>query len=328
MARKLSLRVGYVPVVGITHGRQITAANTGLNYHGVSAASLVSQGATVISGNNQVISGKAFTGTVSITGSGNTLQDFTITQGGANTYGLNISGSGNTVVGGKIAPTNGTSMYCAVGVGDNAANTTLTGLDVSGAENLLQTTGSGLVVKSCYGHDASVISDTAGHVDGVEMMSGSILFQFNRWEEGPLKGDGAFNISPYAATHAVTYAQVWDNFIDGGQNHLLVDNQTTNSNAIQGVSVLRNDFGGHTNPASPGIYSPFYNRNGRAVVETTAALAATPTAVHWPSSGADANYWAECYRVVTGINPDGSAVASDTGVLSPDKSGLICTATG
>lgn len=294
-----SVKIGSMPGGGgtVTHGQQINATNTGIVGAGISEASLTASGSVTYSTAGATVSGLKVTGTISLQGNNITLRNCVIVQGGANSYGLIIDGSGCLVENVTIrTPSSSVSMLSTIIVG--GSNATVRRCDASGGENILTSNGVGALYQENYFHDCSIVSDTAGHADVAEVYNGSATFQRNRMAMG-MTVDGVINAAPYSG-QKVDYLRVWDNFLDGGQAHLLIDNQAL---YVHNVEVLRNIMGGHTGGAG---YNELQNNDGRPIVTTAADLAANPDAIYW-GQGADANTWGEC---------------SD---LSPDRTGQVIT---
>lgn len=281
----------------ITHGQQINATNTGIVGAGIAESSLTPSGSVTFSSSGATISGLKVTGTLSLQGSNITLRNCVVVQGGANSFGLVVDGSGCTVENVTVRPPSGSvSMLSSIIVGGN--NVAIRRCDASGGENILTSNGFGVLYEENYFHGSSIVSDPAGHADVCEVYNGSATFQRNRMVMG-MTVDGVINAAPYSG-QKVDYVRVWDNFLDGGQAHLLIDNQAL---YVHNVEVLRNIMGGHTGGAG---YNELQNNDGRPIVTTAAALAANPDAIYW-GQGADANTWGEC---------------SD---LSPDRTGQTIT---
>lgn len=312
MARSVGVQVGSQP---ITHGVMMGESNTGLNYRGVSRASLTYMpGPQTFSTAGVTIQGKIFDSRIDITANNITIQDCLMYGGSLNEFGFLMANgiSGTTFSGVDIRRDTDLSWYICLQVADGCTNTIITRCNLSGGKTQLTNYGDNTQVTYSYFHDTDLTSDPTNHPDNIEWYGGNNgLIQYCSLPMGPVKYDGSINISPYDSgiSRSVLGLNIYDNFIDGGQGHILVDNQGTGQ--VTNVQVLRNLFGGHTNPdtvMSFGIYHTFTDEDARGTVTTVAQQTANPQALLWPLSGADANYWYGC------------------GDLSPDNSGLVAPA--
>ncbi|MBO0885533.1 MAG: right-handed parallel beta-helix repeat-containing protein [Mycobacterium sp.] len=281
-------------------GEARNATNTGLAGDTVSAAALTRVSGSITYGsahNGQTISRKSYTGTVTITGSHITIKDCTLTAAGANTAGFVLRGNHNTVQNCTITSPAGQSMYEPVWVfGDSNS---VVANNISRGENLITTYGTNVRITRNYLHNASIASNPRnGDPDGIEICGGGpTLIDSNRITEGLLY-ESPINVAPYNS-YTVVNLTVSNNFLDNGQSMTLVDNQSTakpGRAGITGTRILHNAFGGHTNPdtgGSFGRYKALENYENRPIVQTDASLAATPTDIEWPTSGAYVNRWEE-----------------------------------
>jgi hypothetical protein len=266
----------------------------------------VQAGATYDSGyNGLTISGRKFTDTVVVSGNNITIENCLVENGGLNTFGFYVTGSNVTIRNCTVRPQVGTSYYCAISLTDSDGAQVI-GCDISGGENNIAASSTNTLVDMCYIHDPSIASDPAGHPDGFELftLSNFTISRCRILHLGYI--DGAINLSPFGTTGSDSDGlYVYDNFIDGGQEHLLIDNQAADGTELNNIRVLRNVMGGHTDVGTFGRYNPLLDHDNRGTVETLLEQQADPTAIVWPTSGPDANHWGEC---------------SD---LTPDKTGQI-----
>jgi Right handed beta helix region len=257
--------------------------------------------------NGQTISLKAYTGQVNISGSNITIKDCTLTNGGKDSIGFQITGANDTIDHCTITSPANQSMYEPVWVLAAASNVKVTRNDISRGSNLLTTYGAGVLIQNNYMHDTESASDPSDHPDAIEVYGGhDVDIKANRIVEGNLY-DAPVNYAPYGSNTGNNLT-IEDNFLDNGQSDVLVDNQNSQGKPLTNTRVLRNALGGHQNPdtgGSFGRYHPLLNEQSRTIVQDEAGLAANPSAIEWPSSGVNANYWEE--------NSD----------LTPDKDGQV-----
>ena len=277
----------------LVDGRARNATNTGFAGDGVSSGSL-----TPVSGNptysttNQAVTGKSFTGLVTVTASGVTFKDCLFAGGGANWVPLAISSSATNCVVDHctFAPTSGQTFYIAIHA--NGSGTVISKCDISGTENgITIDNGSvtGVTIDSNYIHDL-VGSDN----DCIEVYAGTnVTIKNNYLYTGTGTGqESSINIAPWQGSVSVSNCVVQDNFMDGGNTSMVVDLQSTGT--IHGTKVVRNWFGGHNNTGVWGRYMCLQNNDSRSYVNDDTALASSPDAIEWPSSGTDANHWWGC----------------------------------
>ncbi len=292
MPRSLSVRVGWVPAVVapvVGSGQSINATNTGLAYAGVLESALTSMAAQTVTTGNQTITGKTITGMLKLSGDNITVRNCVIVNSGASAFGVVMDGANCRLENCVVRRPANASMLCSVIVG--GTNAVISRCDLSGGENIVTSEGVGTVIEDSYLHDISIISNPSGHADVVEVYDGSATIRRNRMVMGATV-DGVVNIAPYSAGMAVTSCLIDDNFMDGGQAHVLIDNQ---AGGISNVKVRRN---GHT--ASSGgfpAYNALQNNDGRPIVTTEAAQASNPDAILWGTE-ADKNVWGETGSLV------------------------------
>jgi hypothetical protein len=292
-------------------GQAINASNTGLAGAGVDESSLVPD-ATVnydASFNGQTISGKLYAHRINISGNNITIKDCKVLTGGLDVFGINVTGDGNTVDHCTVTAPAGQSLYEPIFLAPGSVGDMVSRNDISRGENLHTTYGSNAQIVENYLHDNATDSNPSDHPDGIEVYGGGpVVIARNRIAESS-PYDSPLNAAPWGS-YTLTDMSVVDNFIDGGQEMLIVYNQNSGG-FLRNTRVLRNAMGGHTNPVtnmSFGIYKALL-RDGRAVVDTEAQLAANPNAILWPTSGVDVNRWEE------------------TGSLVPDRTGQVVLST-
>lgn len=307
MGRTYAITVGSLPAVGgISHGQQVNASNTGLVALGLDDTDLISTPGAVYSTPGQTITNRLFTDQVRITANNITLRNCKIRwAGSANAKAVIVTGSNVTLKNCLIVPSSG-SWYMGVNA-SGGSGLTIDACDISGCENLL-TIDAGVdnvTVQYSYMHDSSAVSNPGGHRDVIEVYGGSNhSIRMNRLVHPPGE-TAAINVAPFYSNTSVSNVNVDDNFIDGGNMHVCVDKQSTGTQTF--LRFRRNVMGGHTDPAVAGRYYALNDVKGVGLVDTEAALAATPTKILWPATGPDVNRWGEC---------------SD---LTPDRTGQIIT---
>lgn len=295
MARTIAVRVGNP---GVLDGRFIAAANTGLNYSGGGA--LTPTGSTTYSTPGQVVTGKAFSGTVTLDAPGITLTGCSIGGGGTDSFGVVVStGADNCAVTGNLFLP-GSTFYKAIAV--LAAGLTVLRNDISLSENGITLDGgspASCTIRENYFHNLS-----GADTDGVEVYNGNNhLIINNRIDQSDSAEiiESGVNIAPYAGANSVGNCVITGNYIQGPMNTLtLVDLQSTGS--ITGTKIYGNWFGGNTNPGVFGHYMCLQNNQGRDLTNDDAAEAADPNGILWPTTagGSAFNYWWNC----AGLTPD------------------------
>lgn len=306
MARNVSVQVGSQPN---PHGIQMGESNTGLNYRGVSRSSLTpTLGPQTYSTANQTIQGKYFDNTVHISANNITVQDCLMEGGALNRFGFVVDSgvTGTTFSGVTVRKGVNASWYICMFVSPTASGTVATRCDLSGGKTQFTNHGDNTQLTYSYLHDTDLTSDLTNHPDNIEWYGGSNgLIQYCSLPMGIIQFDASINIAPFS-TYVVNGLNIYDNWIDGGQAQIICNG---GSNSVTYVQVLRNLFGGHSNPdtvQSFGIYMPASYWAAQGICDTAAQqTASSGVKFLWPSSGADANYYTGC---------------SD---LSPDKTGLI-----
>lgn len=297
MARTISIRVGTPPVVD---GRQISSADTALNYLGIDPASLTPQATTTYSTPGQTVTGKAFTGPVTLAADNITLQGNSIGGGGADTFAVVVTGNNCTVTGNLILPTGGNAFYIAVSV--QASGLTLLRNDISQCENgVTMDAGApaNVTIRENYIHNL-----TGPDCDCIEVYNGSnILIVNNRLDQSDSAEitESAVNIAPYGGSRSVSNVVITGNYLNGPCNTLtLVDLQSTGT--ITGTKVYGNYMGGNTNTGVFGHYMCLQNSQSRPLTNDDAGEAANPNSILWPTTagGSAFNYWYNC----AGLTPD------------------------
>lgn len=288
----------------VVHGRDVHAdgSNTGIAGIGVSSGSLTNTGATTYSTNGQTITGRRFTGTVSITGSNITLSGCQIDLAGSFSKGIYVTGNNVTIEDCTIFATSGQSMYMCIHA-SGGTGLMIRRVNATGGENVVTIETSGVTIEDSYLHHPSNASNPGGHKDVIEVYGGSdTLIQRSRLVHDADE-TAVINIAPWFGSTSVANTIVQDCYIDGGIMHFVVDLQSTGT--ITYTKVLRNDMGGHTAPGVIGRYAALNNSDGRSVVNTQAAQNSAPNSILWPTSGGDQSYWVDCAD------------------LSPDRTGQV-----
>lgn len=194
---------------------------------------------------------------------------------------------------------------------DNGGSFTLFTMDGAGSqlyrchgyhgENIVTTAANDALIDECYLHDPQnpVLEDWAlahgtdgPHLDVVEVYGGLGVTIRKTKMTMHAEETACVNIAPFFGSVSVDDCDVEDNYFDGGNAHTLVDLQS--SGFVHNVRFKRNRGGGHTNPNVIGRYAALRNSDHRGFAETLAEQAADPDLIYWPTSGADASYWANC----------------------------------
>ncbi len=294
------------------------ASNTGLAGAGISESSLVAQGAITYgtSNNGQTITGKKFTGTVAVSASNFTLRGCLIEVGGGD-YGVRVKGGSNFLLEDCTIRTTGSAGYTGV-LTEGGSFTTVNRCNISMFENGMSLNGgTDFTLDSSYIHHTK--PQSGGHTDAVEIYGGSrIVLKNSTIMDLPFSNGStsAVNIAPWWGSTIVDECTVQDCFLDGGNMHVVVDLQSTGY--IRHVRFLRNKMGGHSKPDVGGIYWALNNADGRSIVQTEAALQASPNSILWPTSGPDVNRWDYCRN---------GPFKADYNLtdLTPDRTGQIIT---
>lgn len=293
---------------GITHGRQVNATNTGIAKWGLTAGSLAAASSGTVSTPGTVITEKRFSAGILVTGNNVTIrrcliEDVAAAAGViATVRAANVRFEDCT-----IRPSSGSCWQGIFGEdGGGYDGLIISGCDVSGCENnmSLNDSPSSVTVEYSYIHDSSNVSNPGGHQDCIEVYGGTnILFTKSRITHNNMD-TATFNLAPWSGPSYVNGCNIFDCFIDGGNQVVLEDAQSRDTGGyVRNLRVLRCDIGGHQNPAV-GRYIAWSQSDGEADAdgpavsrprhETEAALAATPNGYLWPSTGPDVNRWAEC----------------------------------
>lgn len=302
------IRPSYGQVQGITHGRQVNATNTGIAKWGLTAGALTAAASGTISANGTVITERRFSSGVFVSGNNVTLRRCLIEDvGAAAGVIVKIAGTNVTLEDCTIRPSSGSCWQAILGEdGTNYSGLLITGCDVSGCENnmSLNDSPSSVTVEYSYFHDSRNTSNPSGHKDCIEVYGGTnVLFSKSRITHNDMD-TATFNLAPWSGPSYVDGCNIFDCFIDGGNQVVLEDAQSRDTGGyVRNLRVLRCDVGGHQNPAT-GRYSAWSQSDGEADAdgppvsrprhETEAALAAAPNGYLWPSTGPDVNRWAEC----------------------------------
>jgi hypothetical protein len=263
-------------------------------------ASLGAAGATTYgtSFNGQTVSGLHYSGTVVINANNFTLQDCAVTPAGDTSDGVNgveINGSNDTVQNCTIAPSKN-KLFDGILPQGSATGTVINADDITGAENNISIyqTGS-ITIEWSYIHDPET-ADTGGHVDGIEVYSGNgVTIKDNYLFSTPSElVVTQVNMAPWSSGSYVLWlanVSITDNYLDGGNMHILYDaSQTSHNPPISGVVIERNIVGGHNTQG----FGPDWVLNddtGNPVVQTDAQEVASPTSIEFPTSGPNANIY-------------------------------------
>ena len=312
------------PPVFFAPGQAMNATNTGYAGDGLTAADLTPVTGPVTYGtafNGQTITGKAYSNTVTVTGSNITIRDCSLTYGGLDTFGFRLAGSNNRVDHCTITSPAGQSMYEPVFFNPGSNGNSATYNNISRGAQAITTYGVNVTIANNYTHDTSTASDSTQHPDGIEVYGGGpVLIRDNRIEEdNPY--DAPINVAPWGS-YKVQGLTVQGNFLDNGQSIILLDNQNSSCAGATGdclinTRVLRNAFGGHQCPASNvycfHVFHPTLLYEARSFVQTDAALTSNPNNVLFPTTGPDVNRWEESNDIATPSTPhDGDIVTPGT----------------
>lgn len=284
----------------ITHGSQINATNTGIAGIGVARSSLaVVSASQTVTNSGAVISDKLFLDGIVINADNVRVTGCQFECHGINAMAIQINGLNCIIEDTTIVADGGGSTYECIMINNNGA--IVRRVDASISENIITVSADNVLIQESYLHDTSNLSNPAAHQDVIEVYGGSnVTIQRNRIF---MHADetSCINIAPWFGASSSNNVIVDDNWIDGGNSHILVDLQSTGT--INGTKVRRNIMGGHTNPLY-GRYSPFQNNDNRIIVQTDAAQTASPGSIMWPTSGPDASHWGNCSDLV----PDNTGV--------------------
>ena len=293
-------------------GRFVNASNTGLAGIGVDPATLTTQGAITYSTAGQTITGKKFTGRATITGDNITISGCQFVGGdvGATAYiPCRVSGGSNfTIQDCTFTPDTGLAFYIGIDIigGDGA---TIQRNDIGTCSNGITLdvgTITNTLIQYNYIHDL-----TGGDNDCVEVYAGSGVTILNNWlvlsSDSATHDQSSINIAPYRSGIAVDHVLARGNFMDGG-NVSVVDAVISPGGPTTNTKFIRNWFGGHQKP-SHGQYLALLNSQNQPIVHTDADQSANQSAILWPNSGSDVNYW---YNSV-GLVPDMSGQIVDVG---------------
>lgn len=299
------------------------ASNTGLVGAGISEGSLSNQGTiTYNSGyNGQTITGKRFTGTVTVTGTDITI-DGCLFETGSNPSGASLICNGtNVIVSNCTFRTTSGNTYQVIR--PTGGSLTVDLCDISDYQDGISINGgNGITIRRSFIHD-TMAADGVAHRDGIEIYGGSnILIELctivhaNFSPTNTDRETAAINIAPWSGSTNVSDVTIQDNYLDGGHMHFVIDSNQSGSHQVNNVKVIRNRLGGHTTVSVLGTYAAC-NKIGTTRVETEAALNSNPTdRFWWPhNDGPDVNRWWYCRNNPFGY-PD----------LTPDNEGDIAQA--
>jgi hypothetical protein len=286
------------------------ATNTGLLGAGISESSLTNQGTITYgsSSNGQTIRGKRFTGTVTLSGNNITIDGslFEVPPG-MNNIALINTGTGNIIRNSNFRTSPNRSIYIQVHQRDGSLTVQL--CNITQGENNITIDGGSLHLDQSFIHDPSGADNPAAHIDGIEVYGGSNhILERSTISNKPDDTVAPINIAPWYGATVVSGTTIQDNYLDGGNIHALIDQQSTGG--VRFSRFLRNRMGGHT--YNFGSYDAFSNYESRPYLQTEAALQANPDGILWPTgnSDPDRNIWYYCTN-----NPFGYLN------LSPDRTG-------
>lgn len=298
------IRPHYGQAQGIVDGRDVNATNTGIAKHGLVQANLTAMAGGALSTSGNTYTERVLTSQLDIFGNNNTfIRCLFKPSGGASGHCVEVEGTGNTFIDCTVTTSSG-SLETGIRVWGEGSGTTIRGCDLSNCENLVgfNDENAGSVLEESYLHDANN-STTGGHIDGMEVYgSTNLTIRRNRIVFAPLP-TAAINIAPYAVGSYVDGCDIYDNFIDGGQNNILVDLQDEyGALYLRNVRVYRNWMGGHQY-VQDGRYSAASLRAPNNVTcETLAAQVSDPNKVYWPTSGSEVNRWWDCADLVPDLS--------------------------
>lgn len=290
-------------VGGITHGRQINASNTGLNYNGINPSTLTPvSGPQEYSTPGQVISGKSFNNTVYISGDNITIRNCKILYGGDASFGVSIQANNVTVEGCLITAPTGQSLYEPIAIDGSTTGATIHRCDISRGAQFITTNAFNVTIIENYMHDCATDSDRTQHPDGIEVFGSQNTVIARNWlsmgtDPNVSYYDGVVDIGaiPNDMHPNVAGCTVEDNYLQGGQEIILTDNTHDTAGKITNLIVRRNDMDQLTDAGSGQQYfgpgHALLDYDGHPIVQTAAAQAANPFAILWPTSGPDANHW-------------------------------------
>lgn len=297
----------------ITHGDQMNAANTGYTAffdttlgRNLMLSDLASVGdITYTSANNgQTISKKRFTGLVTISGATNLTFEgcFANTGGGSSARNFTFpTGTGITWRYCTMTPSSGSVWYPIQKF--SSGSMLVEFCDIAGGENSLSETAGSMELRYNFFHRPNLSSNPGGHADLIEVFGGTAFIHHNRLRclSSDSSNTSYFGVSPINIAPSSSGVTIEDNFIDGGNTCILVDEQ--GGSTITNIKVKRNKLAGHTADTF-GRYTSLYNNIGDAfpIVQNDAAQTTTPRSILWPSSGVDANHWAESEDLSPNLN--------------------------
>ena len=269
------------PPTGIANGQSINASNTGLNAAGVTTGQLTSRSGGTFATAGQVFDRQRFTSTVNLTGNDQVIRNSVIEVAeGSASKALRLMGN-RSLIENTLIRVAGSGGYICVDIA-GGSNHTLRRVDVSNCENVVSTYQSGTTITESYLHDPHT-SKAGAHHDVLEVYGGSITLTKSRLTMVPDE-TAVVNVAPWGGG-SVSSALVADNYINGGNFHVIMDNQ---ANGIRFAQVVRNRFGGNTNF---GGYLAYRAPDSNDPPIVRAQNAAGQNSVYWPSSGANVNTW-------------------------------------
>jgi hypothetical protein len=269
------------PAGAITNGQQVNAANTGINAGGVTSGQLVSRSGGTFTAAGQVFDRQRFTSPVVLSGTDQVIRNSVIEVPSSTTVrALRLLGSRSLIENTMVRVT-GSGGYICVDIA-GGSNHTLRRVDVSNCENAVSSYQSGTSITESYLHDPHTPKAGAHH-DVLEVYGGSISLTRSRLTMVPDE-TAVVNVAPWGSA-SVSSALIADNYINGGNFHVIMDNQAS---GIRFAQVVRNRFGGNTNF---GGYLAYRAPDSDDPPIVRSQNSAGQNSVYWPNSGANVNTW-------------------------------------
>jgi hypothetical protein len=301
----------------ITHGRQISAANTGIAKWGLTTANLTAFSGSLVAGTTYYR--RRITSGITIDQPNVTFDQCLFDPpGDAASPIIGVDASGFVLRDCTLKPSSGSRRHGVTGLA-GGSGLLITGCDISfcvnniNLEDWVRT--STATIEYSYCHDSSNASNPGDHRDCIEIYSGDSIMIRKCKLTHPADETSVINAVPFNEFQSVTNLTVEDCYLDGGNMHYVIGAiySTPQSNAsttyVKNMKCKRNDQGGHTAPfalSGGGRYWTANLANGvTGFTDSLAAQVADDRLVYFPMTGGDVSHWVDC---------------SD---LSPDKSGQI-----
>jgi hypothetical protein len=233
-----------------------------------------------------------------VTGNGNIFKKCVFkVSGGASGHVVQLHGTDNLFEDCVSYTTSG-SRETGWRIWEEAHRTILRGCESYGSEQgfAVNDLNQDSLIEYCYFHDSNN-STSGGHLDGVELYGGIRTVVRRNNITFAAVPTAAINIAPYGNGTYIDEIDIYENFIDGGQNCILVDLQEAPQGEalyIHNVRVYRNWMGGHQYIPDGRYSAASLRAPNNVTAETLAAQVADPTKVYWPTSGPDVNRWWNC----------------------------------